>query len=209
METVKFKKLDYFFMPKNGGLVFWAKEAKKELILPSGVSFESLRGEDIPFAVAELTRQGKVAAGITGDDLYDEMRYREPEFFSKVELANTTDWIDEKALFGRPVLALLAKKGEKSFPVSKVPTVGVPDKYKETSRRFLEKFFEEKRLKKPNLRILKGSVERGISLGFYPFAVDIVFSGSSMRENGLEIVKVIRASDIATIASKGISERVY
>ncbi len=78
MEKIKMD-VKYFFMPKNTGLIKWAEKARKELILPGDTYIKKIRGEDIPFVVAWLTNQGEAAAGTTGDDLYDEARYREPK----------------------------------------------------------------------------------------------------------------------------------
>jgi len=207
IEKIEIKELDYLLLPKNSGLLRWREQALQDLILPKGACILERRGEDVPRLVAEITEQGKSVIGITGDDLYDEARYRYPELMKKARLLNTTDWFDKKAVYGRPALALIGKKEGVLLDKSKMGAIGVPSKYRETSRRFLRSVYG-KNFKDELVFVYSGSVEENISLGLYSFAIDIVYTGATLRESGLEILDVVRCSDISTIASKNIKYKI-
>ncbi len=117
--------------------------------------------------------------------------------------------MDKNALYGRPVLALISDANntlENITKSKKKVVIGVPDKYRETAKKYLQANFKDVNF---CVKILKGSVEEGIALGLYNFAIDIVYRGKTIEENNLKIRDIIRASDVSTIASKGVSKRIY
>ena len=103
------EKVSTLVVPKNNGLKGYAWEVMKE----SGLDLESAkelekgklkvgdltvllrRGEDIPQIVVDEFNNGNIILGLTGDDLYDEYRFRNPN--SPLEVENTYDWFDENA----------------------------------------------------------------------------------------------------------------
>src|SRR3989338_8127967 len=144
------EKISALAVPKNNALKGYAWQVLKETGLDldkseeidknrlkvGGLAVLLRRGEDIPQIVVDEFNRGRIVLGVTGDDLYDEYRYRNPQNPLKIE--NTYDWYDEKALFKRPALCLINKSGD----VGDLPLearVAINGKYEYTSRDFIEK----------------------------------------------------------------------
>src|SRR3989338_761984 len=86
------EKITALVVSKNSGLKGYAWKVMKEAGLdlsaapgtgPNQVSVGGLtillrRGEDIPQIVQEQFKRGRLVAGLTGDDLLDEYRLRDP-----------------------------------------------------------------------------------------------------------------------------------
>jgi len=202
LEKIKLdKKVKYLFIPKNSGLKKYTEKALSDLEIDKEVIIVEKRGEDIPKLIDSFAKKEIITVGITGDDLFDEFRFGNKE--SKLKLINTTDWVDEKTLYGRPVLALIsAKNNDKNFKsLKEMPKIGVPKKYKNTVNQYLKNIFKDKFFEK-NIFYYSGGVEENILFGLYDFAVDIVYTGESLKESNLKIIDILRASDISTISCK-------
>ena len=122
------KQINTIIIPKNTGLKGYAwkvlKKAGLNLEEAQKVSRTELRlgdlrlwlrrGEDIPQIVQDEKERGNAVLGVTGDDLYDEYRLRDPENTLKVE--NTYDWFDNDpktgAKYFRPALFMIGKSPE-------------------------------------------------------------------------------------------------
>ena len=203
MEIIKIQNAKYMFMPKNSGLKTYAEKALLNLNMNKGLEITERRGEDIPYLLAELGKSKVPALGITGDDLFDEARYKNKAVNENVSLIDTIDWVDAKALFGRPVLALLTKENLKlsDSESKKLPLVGIPKKYEYTALRYLARRFGLEKYPREKAKVFSGGVEENIALGVYDFAIDVVYTGSSLKKSRLKIVEILRASDISTIAN--------
>ncbi|MBQ9673876.1 MAG: ATP phosphoribosyltransferase [Ruminococcus sp.] len=99
--------------------------------------------------------------------------------------------------FGKCKFALAAKKGSDFYGGYKAITIAT--KYPNVTRAF----FEEKNM---DVRVIKieGSVELGPLIGLSDAIVDIVETGSTLKENGLEVIEdvcPISARLIANVAS--------
>lgn len=99
--------------------------------------------------------------------------------------------------FGRCRFALATQKGKDIYSGYKAITIAT--KYPNVTRAF----FEEKNM---DVRVIKieGSVELGPLIGLSDAIVDIVETGSTLKENGLEVVEdvcPISARLIANVAS--------
>jgi ATP phosphoribosyltransferase len=99
--------------------------------------------------------------------------------------------------FGKCKFALATKKGNDIYDGYKAITIAT--KYPNVTRAF----FEEKNM---DVRVIKieGSVELGPLIGLSDAIVDIVETGSTLKENGLEVVEdvcPISARLIANVAS--------
>ncbi len=159
------------------------------------IKIESFRGEDIPSILEDLYFKKKVkAVGITGDDLYDEYRIKNPN--SLVELLETIDWNDASAMFRRPALCVIGRIGEE---ITQTPSVAVNRKYLETSKTGLEELGIL-----PKISIYNGNTEATVASGINDLCVDIVYSGKTLNEYGLEIKEIIRFSDFSVI---GVNEK--
>ncbi len=197
-------------IPKNSGLRGYAEEVLKDagldlkkarLVSKNKLRLDDLtiilkRGEDIPQTVVDAARRGEFVLGITGDDLYDEYRLREPGSILQIE--NTYDWFDENARYLRPALCLINKSGcAKDIPLE--AKIAINAKYPYTSRDYLDK--------SPNVAGRKfiqtqywGDVELTVSEGTHDCAIDIVYSGETLERNSLSVADIVRFSDLVVIS---------
>ena len=95
--------------------------------------------------------------------------------------------------FGKCKFALATQKGKDLYGGYKALTIAT--KYPNVTRRF----FEEKNM---DVRVIKieGSVELGPLIGLSDAIVDIVETGSTLKENGLEVIE-----DVCPISARLIS----
>lgn len=95
--------------------------------------------------------------------------------------------------FGRCKFALATRKGKDFYSGYKAITIAT--KYPNVTR----SFFEEKNM---DVRVIKieGSVELGPLIGLSDAIVDIVETGSTLKENGLEVIE-----DVCPISARLIS----
>lgn len=197
-------------IPKNTGLKGYAWKVLVEAGLPvdkaqeigrNQLRIDDLtlllrRGEDIPQIVVDESRMGNVVLGLTGDDLYDEFRLRNPQ--NPLRIENTYDWLDPQAKFLRPALCLINTSGNiDDLPLESRVAVNI--KYEQTSRQFLE---TDSRLKgkKFEITLYSGDVESNVIGGKNHCCIDTVYTGRTLDEAQLEIAKIIRLSDLVVIS---------
>ena len=83
-----------------------AKQAGRNKLKLGGLTLVLKRGEDIPQLVADYAAiRSEVVLGVTGDDLFDEFKFRVPKNTLRVD--NTYDWFDENARYFRPTLCFI------------------------------------------------------------------------------------------------------
>ena len=196
-------------IPKNTGLKGYGWEVLKEAGLRldeavpldkstlsvDGITLWLRRGEDIPQIVQNEFKNGKIVAGFTGDDLFDEYRLRNPRNTLKVE--NTYDWFDKKAKYLRPALCFMGL-----YPtVDLIPAeaiVAINGKYELTARQELA---GNKKLKRRRffVQVYSGNLEATArSLG--ACCIDTVYEGKTSSEFKLqEYFDPIRFSDLVVI----------
>ena len=92
-------------VPNNRSLANYVGTALNYLGNPSKDRIIESRGEDIPFIVEELSKNGKRVIGLTGKDLLKE--YGSAKYNTKLVVLKTIVWFDKNAIFGKPVLCLL------------------------------------------------------------------------------------------------------
>lgn len=166
-------------------------------------TFRQVRGEKIPEAITEYARNGEVVFGITGDDLLDEYRFRNPNNILKVE--NTYDWFDNSAMFYRPALCLVNRTGRLG---EKPPIVAIGEKYRETSRDYLfrspmTRDFDFGEFEQESVKVFSNGVEKKIAQGKVNCAIDIVYTGQTLRFEGLSIVDIVRFTDLVVVSPLG------
>ena len=144
----------------------------RRLILPVGDSLELVLAKAAD--VITYVEHGVCDMGVVGKDTIMENGSR---FFEILDLG-----------FGRCGFALAAPKGSDFYGGYRVKTVAT--KYPNVARRF----FEGKQM---DVRIIKieGSVELAPLLGLSDGIVDIVETGATLRENGLEVIE--RVADVS------------
>jgi ATP phosphoribosyltransferase len=184
----------FIVLPKNSGL-----SNCREIILSCLNNSESskiieVRGEDVPFWIELLQSQGKDAVGITGEDLYVEYclaKGRNTNIIRKIP------WSDKKALFSKPALCLLGPSGRKLSELPKTLTICITSKYKQIASQYLNDLELDGYC--INKLYVNGSAELMFVEGIADLVIDIVYSGSSMKEAGLEVYDKIIASDFVVI----------
>ena len=205
-------------IPKNGGL----KSTVAKTLMDMGVDYlnfervdsdnytdgnlkvQIYRGEDIPQVIEDLYFEQRVKAiGFTGDDLFDEYRLRNPGTI--VQLLETIDWDDEEAMFRRPTLRWLARKGE--APKGKI-RLAVNRKYEITSRIAAEERKEEFGIE-PEIMVYSGNTEQTVADGINDMCIEIVYGGGTIERNRLEIKGMVRFSDFAVIGVNEASPLIF
>lgn len=156
------------------------REKGRKLILPVGDSIEVVLAKAAD--VITYVENGVCDMGVVGKDTIMEMSGK---FFEVVDLG-----------FGRCKFALAGKKGDDFYQGYNVKTIAT--KYPNVARTFFEK-------KGMDVDIVKieGSVELAPLLSLSDAIVDIVETGSTLKENGLEVFE-----DIAPISARLIVNRV-
>ncbi len=183
-----------FIVPKNSGLSKCKKIAKKY----SKSKLIEVRGEDVPLVVSRISKNSK-AIGITGEDLFREF-LMENKNETNLKILKKINWYDDSSLFGKPVLCLLGPKDKKLENLNKKIKVCINSKYKKISKNYLN-ILESKGYNFEKIYV-SGSSEEIFSLGMSDLVIDIVYSGKSISEKGLEIYDKIFESDIVIIGEK-------
>ena len=162
---------------KNSGIDF--KEDKRKLILGStekNIQFSILRGWDIP----KFVSYGAVDMGIVGKDVLLETD--EENFFEVLDLE-----------IGKCRLSLASKEKK----VSELAGSTIASKFpKETNNYLSENFIDAEIIE------LKGSIEIAPILGISDYIVDLVNTGSTLRENGLKELEVLKEISTRLIVNK-------
>lgn len=150
------------------------REKGRRLILPVGDSIEVVLAKAAD--VITYVEHGVCDMGVVGKDTIMEMSGK---FFELVDLG-----------FGRCKFALAGKKGADFYQGYNIKTIAT--KYPNVSRAFFEK-------KGMDVDIVKieGSVELAPLLCLSDAIVDIVETGTTLKENGLEVFE-----DIAPISAR-------
>jgi ATP phosphoribosyltransferase len=156
------------------------------------------RGEDVAFFVSNLIKTEKKAVGVTGEDLFVEWQMENPS--DHLEIIRRYEWKDGEAMFGKPVLCLLGPKGKKLADLPRKLRVAISDKYKKISKHYLN-FLENLGYAFEKV-YLSGSVEEAFAHGLADIVIDIVYSGKSASDSGLECYDKIFESDIVVIGNK-------
>lgn len=150
------------------------RDKGRKLILPVGDTIEVVLAKAAD--VITYVEHGVCDMGVVGKDTIMEMSGK---FFEIADLG-----------FGRCKFALAGKKGEDFYQGYNVKTIAT--KYPNVSRSFFEK-------KGMDVEIVKieGSVELAPLLELADAIVDIVETGTTLRENGLEVYE-----DVAPVSAR-------
>jgi len=192
-KITEFIQKETLFIPKNGGLNDCIESLLPEIGVDDKYEIVKARGEDIPAIIADFYEKGRIAYGLTGDDLFDEFVLATGN--TTVKVLNTYDWFDRSAEFFRPALCFMGNVGD----IVELPTnltVAINKKYELTSRRFLdEKFLSYK------TKVYAGDTESKVP-EIADCCVEVVYGGSTRKENDLQIIDIVRFSDISLIGPR-------
>ena len=186
-------------VPKNRGLAAMAEYALRESSL-SGALYERtvVRGEDVPLLASEVARSGRAVLAFTGEDLVQEWiaggRRLDPRLSQR-----SIAWNDPQARYGKPALCFIAARGT-ALPANGIQRVAVCAKYANLAGTFLAT------LERPGLTFepipISGSVEAALLHSLADFMIDIVVTGTTIDDLGLEVKAVITTSDLAVLEAR-------
>ena len=152
-------------------------EDRKLILEKNNFKFLSVRNQDVPTYVMH----GAADLGVVGLDVLEEKEY------------DLIKLLDLK--FGKCKVAFGLKKGEKiNFDKS---LVKIATKHEKIAK----KYFEEKAMAVEIIK-LYGSIELAPLVGLCDYIVDIVETGETMKQNGLEVGPTIMESTAHLIANK-------
>lgn len=183
---------EIFIIPKNSGLEICKSLALEKVLDKS--KMQEVRGEDVPYLVEKLLEAGKKVYGITGEDLYREfiLSYNNP----KVGIIERIPWKD---LANKPSLCLLGQRGKKIDDIKGNVRIAINRKYKKLADEFIQK---KKFPGKVERLYFSGATESIFMSKIVDLVIDIVYSGKSAREAGLEVYEKIFSSDIVILGLK-------
>jgi ATP phosphoribosyltransferase len=162
---------------RRAGMPFPSSEGRRLVMTIDGLRFLLVKDMDVPTYV----EHGVADCGIAGRDVLLEM---EPDVYEPVDLG-----------FGRCRLVVARRRGAADATASS--TVRVATKYpRVASIHFLE------RGRSVEVVRLAGSVELAPGLGLADCIVDVVETGRTLEENGLEAVEDVAASSARLIVNR-------
>ncbi len=188
----------FIVVPNNKSLANYVEKTLGYLGNSSKEKLVVSRGEDVPFIIEELFQNGKTAIGLTGRDLFKE--YELANYNTRLIVLKTIDWNDKNAMFGKPVLCLLGPKGKKLENLPKNLRVSINSKYKNLAKKYLN-ILEDKGSKFSKI-YLSGSTESAYCNGISDLVIDIVYTGSSIKNANLEVYDKIFESDFVIVGVK-------
>lgn len=168
-------------LKKSGILSEDINQKTRKLILESeNFRFLVVRAKDVPVYV----ENGIADAGVAGDDVLLETN---PDVYKPLDLK-----------IGYCNIVVAGKPEDRDFYYSNPSSLDIATKYPKITT----EFFSNKGV---NIRIfeLYGSVELAPLLGLARFIVDIVETGTTLRENGLVVIDTIRPSTAKLIINRG------
>jgi ATP phosphoribosyltransferase len=188
----------FIVVPNNKSLANYAGISLQYLGNPPKSRIVVSRGEDIPFIVEDMSKNGKTAIGLTGRDLLKEFELS--NYSSNLVILKTLIWDDPKAMFGKPTLCLSGPKGKKLDELPKNLKVCMNSKYKNLARKYLNTLESNGFIFTKTY--LSGSTEAYCSNGMSDLVIEIVYSGASIKDANLEVYDKIFGSDFVIIGGK-------
>ncbi|MGC8868412.1 MAG: ATP phosphoribosyltransferase [Sulfurihydrogenibium sp.] len=168
-------------LKKTGLLKEDINQNTRKLILESeDFRFLVVRAKDVPVYV----ENGIADLGVAGDDVLLEVN---PDVYKPLDLK-----------IGYCNIVVAGKPEDRDYYFSNPSSFDVATKYPKITA----KFFSDKGI---NVRIfeLYGSVELAPLVGLAKYIVDIVETGTTLRENGLVVIDTIRPSTAKLIVNRG------
>jgi ATP phosphoribosyltransferase len=166
-----------------------------ERLVPAGSAQVPVRGEDVPTLANAVAKSGRFVVAFTGDDLLDEWLLAGNALHPRL-LRRRVAWRDSEAIYGAPALCLIGK----SFTLLSEPRtlrIAVCDRY----RRLTESHLNALRSAGTQLEVvpIAGAVEACIASDVTDLIVDIVVTGRTVADAGLQVLRVISTSDVAVL----------
>ena len=184
-------------VPKNRGLAAQAARVLAERLPQGALERCAVRGEDVALLASEIARSGRTVLALTGDDLLDEWLAGGNALDPRLRRQRAA-WEDRAAIYGRPTLCLIGSGPAKPPPGSRI-RVAVCTRYRMLAERYLTGLAsggcEVERVE------VQGSLESFVLHGVADYMIDIVVTGRTIREAGLNVCETIYSSDLAVLES--------
>jgi len=200
-------------IPNREGDTFTVDDLKLEVV--------RLRAENIPQECDACTKSGVPVVGLTGDDLFDEYRLRNPD--SNLRLVDTIDWIvkadenGQQPMYTRPTLCFIAPQGTEFGNFPPRARVRYNTKFERIAKLYLQDLAEEYGIDF-DMQGMDGKIENVIP-DTAEYGIDIVVTGNTLRykdkatktprDPPLVVLKEIRQSDMSIITSWPSSKYVF
>ncbi len=152
-------------------------ENRKLILEKSGFRFLNVRNQDVPTYVMH----GAADLGVVGQDVLEEKEY------DLIKLLNLQ--------LGKCKVAFGLRKGEKLDMTKSKITVATKHE------KIAKKYFEQKAMAVEIIK-LYGSIELAPLVGLSDCIIDIVETGETMKQNGLEVGPTIMESSAQLISNK-------
>ena len=156
-----------------------SQKTRKLIVESENFKFLIVRAKDVPTYV----QYGVADIGVAGDDVILE---QEPEVYIPLDLN-----------IGICSIAVAGKPTDRDKYFSNPTYLKIATKYPKITK----KFFSEKGIRVQVIE-LYGSVELAPLLGLADFIVDIVETGRTLKENGLEVIEHIRNSSAKLLVNR-------
>ncbi|RUM57999.1 MAG: ATP phosphoribosyltransferase [Persephonella sp.] len=156
-----------------------SQKTRKLIVESENFRFLIVRAKDVPTYV----QYGVADIGVAGDDVILE---QEPEVYIPLDLN-----------IGVCSIAVAGKPTDREKYFSNPTYLKIATKYPKITK----KFFSEKGIRVQVIE-LYGSVELAPLLGLADFIVDIVETGRTLKENGLEVIEHIRNSSAKLLVNR-------
>jgi ATP phosphoribosyltransferase len=189
-----------FAIPKKGRLY----EQCIDLLKGSGLPYKRNPRLDIAFVnttnlklklvflpaadIARFVGDGNVDLGLTGQDMVAESGAEVEELL--------------RTGFGICKLALQAPKVSKIAAPHELCGKRLATSFPNLTTKYFDKLCEQHKLPKPSIKTISGSVEAACALGLADAVVDLVETGTTMEEAGLEMIAELLQTQAVLIANK-------
>jgi ATP phosphoribosyltransferase len=161
---------------RRAGLPFPSTDGRRLVVPADDLRFLFVKDMDVPvyveYGVADCGIAGRDVLLETGSDVYEPI----------------------DLLFGRCRLVVARSEGDGGYPAS---SLRVASKYPKVAAAF----FQQRGITAEVIR-LAGSVEIAPGLGLADCIVDVVETGRTLRENGLEVVDEVASSSARLIVNR-------
>ena len=125
-----------------------------------------------------------------------------------MEILKIIPWKDSNCLFGKPTLCLLGPKNKTLELLPKKLRICINRKYQKLTNKYcINKLISQRYIVEKVY--VSGDSESMFSNSLVDLVVDIVYSGKSAEEAGLEVYEKIFSSDIVVLGGKNETKNNY
>jgi len=153
----------------------------------------------VPYFVDALIKEGKLALGVTGEDLFSEFKLRIPN--ACLDIVKTIKWEDPSFMFNKPSLCLLGSKENALSDMQKQLKICINSKYKELAKKKCTNYLENQGYQIEKI-YASGATEEFFSKGLVDLVIDVVCSGKSAEKYNLKVYDKLFSSDLVIIGKK-------